>query len=85
MRIPEHPDVQNIVWDFMHMDDRVTRAKVKVYLKDQKDPASDIRDLSNKAFDFYGGYARIGEGQKKKYIETQVTLYYKDLINELMQ
>jgi hypothetical protein len=41
--------------------------------------------LSNKAFDFYGGYARIAEGQKKKYIETQVTLYYKDLIGELMQ
>ena len=70
MKIPEHPDVKEILWDMLHMDDRVSRAQAKVYLKGQ-DPSDNIRDMSNQAFDFYGGYSRITEPtQKKKYIET---------------
>jgi len=42
-------------------------------------------EFTNKAFDFYGGYTRITDDQKYKYAETQVTMFYKDLCDELVK
>ena len=41
--------------------------------------------MSGKVFDFYNLYTRISEHQKYKYAEGKQTLYYKDLLEEVLE
>ena len=40
--------------------------------------------MTSHAFDFYGAYVRISEGQKYKYAEGRLIQYYKALVDEVM-
>ena len=37
-----------------------------------------------KAFSFYGTYVKISEPQRYKYAETNLVLFYKDLLDEVL-
>lgn len=40
--------------------------------------------MTDQVFDFYNLYTRISEHQKFKYAESRLTLYYKDLLEEVL-
>ena len=41
--------------------------------------------MTSHAFDFYGTYVRISEGQKYKFAEGRLIQYYKALVDEVME
>ena len=85
--------VHNITWDNLLIDERYDRAIEKVHIKaDARINGVTIEDkytklcpdFNNKAFDFYGSKTRIADYQKFKFAETNITMFYKDLIDELL-
>ena len=39
----------------------------------------------DKAFSFYGTYTKISEPQRYKFAETNLVLFYKDLLDEVLK
>lgn len=72
------------VWVEMTLDQRVKRALTRPHLEGVKEYRT-RPDFENQAFDFYGVYSRINQDQKYKYAETQISLFYRDICDELVQ
>ena len=77
------PPGQRFVWESLSVDDRCKRAEYRAHIKtefEQMEPT-----MTKEAFDFYNTYVRISEGQKYKFAEARLILYYKDLLDEVMK
>ena len=64
------------------IDVRVARASMRSQVMTKFEDMEPF--MSDKVFDFYNLYTRISEHQKYRYAESRLTLYYKDLLEEVL-